>query len=177
MGAAVRMSLLMSAVLMAGTGPVGAADREAERLAEAAIVLCNRADRLTADARPRVLRRGLGLAERAIKRDGTVGRAHFAVFCTLGKLVDLEGVGWRTVGSVRQVRRAIERALALAPDDVDVLVGKGALLLRLPRLLGGDQREAERYLARALEIDPHHVAGRSYLDQLRPTLSSARRAE
>jgi hypothetical protein len=143
-----------------------AADREAERLAAAAVTLCDRADRLAAESRADTLRRGLVLAERAIERDEAVARGHFAVFCTLGKLADGQGIGWRTLASVRRVRDAIERAVALAPDDVDALVGKGALLLRLPRLLGGDRVEAERCLRRAVQIDPWHPAARSYLAQV-----------
>jgi hypothetical protein len=168
MGLAVHVSLLISLALAAGPRLVGAADPEAERLAEAAVALCGRADRLPGGERRAMLRRGLQLAERARVQDETVARAHFAVFCTLGKLVDSEGIGWRTLGSVRRVRAAIDRAVALAPDDVDALVGKGALLLRLPHLLGGDEQEAETWLRRALQIDPWHVSARSYLAQLHP---------
>jgi hypothetical protein len=113
-----------------------------------------------------MLRRGLALAERAAARDEGCARAHFAMFCTLGKLVDEEGIGWRTLGSVRRVRAAAERAVVLDPDDVDALVGKGALLLRLPRWLGGDREEAARCLERALAIDPWHAVGRGYLQVL-----------
>ena len=64
------------------------------------------------------------------------------------------------------MRESIERAAALAPNDVDILVGRGALLLRLPRLLGGDTAEAERCLRRALELDPWHAGARQYMAQL-----------
>jgi Flp pilus assembly protein TadD len=160
MAAAVHVSLLMSVALVASARPATAADPEAEHLAAAAIALCERADRLDVDERPALLHRALDLAERAVARDDTVARAHFAVFCALGKLVDHEGLGWR-------VRSAIERAVALAPDDVDALVGKGALLLRLPRLLGGDREAAERVLRRAVELDPWHAGARRYLAELR----------
>jgi tetratricopeptide (TPR) repeat protein len=61
---------------------------------------------------------------------------------------------------LRAVRREIERTLELAPDFPDALLGKGALLLALPRLLGGDDEEGERLLRRALEIDPAYVGAR-----------------
>lgn len=166
MRAATHGSLVISAALAAWGSVAGAADREAERLAGAAVTLCARADRVPVVEREAMLRRGLALAERAVARHEGNARAHFAVFCTLGKLVDEEGIGWRTLASVRRVRTAAERAVALDPDDVDALVGKGALLLRLPRWLGGDRDEAARCLERALAIDPWHVAGRSYLEQL-----------
>jgi Tfp pilus assembly protein PilF len=37
---------------------------------------------------------------------------------------------------------------------VDALVGKGALLMNLPRLLGGSRKKGEALLRRALALDP-----------------------
>src|SRR5262245_36752239 len=166
MGAAAHISLLIATALIALPGVGAAADPEAERLAGDALALCTRADRLDAAERPAALERALALAERARARDEHLARAHFAVFCSLGRLVELRGIGLRTLGSVATVRESIERAAALAPNDVDILVGRGALLLRLPRLLGGDSTEAERCLRRAIELDPWHAGARQYLTQI-----------
>ncbi|HWP64592.1 MAG TPA: hypothetical protein VNO26_01610 [Candidatus Limnocylindria bacterium] len=167
--AAAHVTLLLATALVAtGTG-ARAADREAAeaaRLADTAISFCTRADRLEPRERAATLERALELAARATERDDTLARAHFAVFCSLGRLVELRGLGWRTLGAVRRVRAAIDRAAELAPDDVDVLVGRGALLLRLPRFLGGDPEEGERCLRRALTLDPWHASGRQLLTQL-----------
>ena len=168
MGAALHVTLLISALLLA-EAPTAFAEEttpEAERLARAALDLCMRADTLADGERRGMLRRGLGLAERAVANDEALSRAHFAVFCTLGKLVDLDCIGWRTLTSVRRVRQAAERAVALDPNDVEALVGKGALLTRLPRLLGGDEAEGRRCLTRALEMDPWHATARTYLSRL-----------
>jgi hypothetical protein len=166
MGAALRISLVIAAALVAAPGMGVAADPEAERLADDSLTLCTRADGLEAGERGPALERALALAERARTRDDHLARAHFAVFCSLGRLVELRGIGLRTLGSVTAVREAIDRAAALAPNDVDVLVGRGALLLRLPRLLGGDTAEAEHCLRHALELDPWHAGARQYLAQL-----------
>jgi len=166
MGAAAHISLLIATALIALPGVSPAADPEAERLAGNALALCTRADRLDAAARPAALERALALAERARSRDERSARAHFAVFCSLGHLVELRGIGFRTLGAVATVRESIERAAALAPNDVDILVGRGALLLRLPRLLGGDSAEAERCLRRALELNPWHAGARQYMARL-----------
>jgi hypothetical protein len=172
-------------MLLAGSVvPVAAHDRDATRLAAASIELCKQAHALPADEGRPILRRGLALAERAVARDDQDGRAQFAVFCNLGKLVELDGIGWGTLSDVRRVREAAARAVELRPDDVDALVGRGALLLRLPRFLGGDHEEAESCLLRALRLDPWHSVARTYLEGLRndraavgPALSSALRAE
>src|SRR5688572_4312701 len=179
-----RTALWIAAMVVAGGAPAaGGFPSEARPLAEAAVALCHRADGLPPEARREVLRRGLSLAERAVAGDAECARAHFAVFCTRGRLVELDGVGWRTLGAVRRVRHAIDRAVALSPDDVDALVGRGALLMRLPGLLGGDADEAARSFERALAIDPWHPAARAYVEALRTaprrggSLSSALRDE
>jgi hypothetical protein len=56
--------------------------------------------------------------------------------------------------------------LALAPNDAEALAAKGALLIRLPRWLGGDRREAELWLRRALAVDPANATARTYLDEI-----------
>jgi len=177
--------VLAGAMMLAGSlVPAVAQDRDAARLAAASIELCKHAQTLPADEGRALLRRGLALAERAVERDDQDGRAQFAVFCNLGKLVELHGIGWGTFSDVRRVREAADRAVALAPDDVDALVGRGALLLRLPRFLGGDHQEAESCLVRALRLDPWHSVARAFLEGLRQdraavgsALSSALRAD
>ena len=42
----------------------------------------------------------------------------------------------------------------LAPDYPAALAAKGEMLVELPRLLGGDPREGERLLRRAVALDP-----------------------
>jgi tetratricopeptide (TPR) repeat protein len=181
-----RARIVLAGAMLVATGlvPARADDRDVTRLAAASIELCKQAQPLPADEGRALLRRGLALAERAVARNEQDARAQFAVFCNLGKLIELDGIGWGTIGDVRRVRQAAERAVTLAPDDVDALVGRGALLLRLPRFLGGDHEEAERCLERALRLDPWHSVARAYLDGLRSdraavgaALSSALRAE
>jgi tetratricopeptide (TPR) repeat protein len=184
MGDGARIVLAGAMLVAAGLVPARADDRDVTRLAAASIELCKQAQPLPADEGRALLRRGLALAERAVARNEQDARAQFAVFCNLGKLIELDGIGWGTIGDVRRVRQAAERAVTLAPDDVDALVGRGALLLRLPRFLGGDHEEAESCLERALRLDPWHSVARAYLDGLRSdraavgaALSSALRAE
>jgi cytochrome c-type biogenesis protein CcmH/NrfG len=52
------------------------------------------------------------------------------------------------------VRKEIDIALALAPDYPAALAAKGEMLVELPRLFGGDPREGERLLRRAVALDP-----------------------
>ena len=90
-------------------------------------------------------------------------------FCNLGKATCLGGIGFGTFGAVDRLRREIDVTLALAPDDAEALAAKGVLLMKLPHWLGGDHREAELWLRRALAVDPLNATARAYLDEVGAT--------
>jgi hypothetical protein len=120
-----------------------------------ALALCDAAAHQTDEAsRVSLLERGLALAEAAVAADDTDAAGHFAIFCNLGRRLQLHPLGWGSVTAVRRVRGAIDRALELAPSAPQVLTAKGIMLLELPRLLGGDPDEGMRLLRRALEVSP-----------------------
>jgi tetratricopeptide (TPR) repeat protein len=168
-----RARLLAVAVLLAAA-PVRAQTESALSLtvlpspvgsprAEEALALCDRADRAAAAERAALLARGLALAEEAVAAEDTDARAHFAVFCNLGRRMALDGLGLTSLVSLRRLRREIDRTLELAPDYPPALVGKGSLLVDTPRVLGGAPAEGERLLRRALAIDPDDVDARLHL--------------
>lgn len=166
-GGSVAAALLMLAVSTAGA-------QEAETaLAADALAACRRADDLTAADRVASLERGLALAERAVEARPDDAVAHFAVFCNLGKRIQLEGLSARLLGDVRRLRRHIDEAVELAPDWADALAGKGAFLVALPGLFGGDRDEGERLLRRAVELDPTNLEARSLLDGAEEHAASA----
>ena len=151
--AATFVLLVTGSAATAGPGiPPGALPGSAR--AAAALERCAAADHAHGTARADLLQQALALAEEAVDADDADARAHFAVFCALGKQMRDAGLSVFNLGKLRRVRREIDRTLELAPDSADALVGKGALLRAMPRLLGGDLREAERLLRRALDVDP-----------------------
>jgi hypothetical protein len=104
-----------------------------------------------------VLARGLERAEEAVRTDPEDAAAHLAVFCNLGKRLQVmpRGSGlFAALAALGRARKEIDTALTLVPDYSAALAAKGQMLLELPRLLGGDAREGERLLRRAAEIDP-----------------------
>jgi hypothetical protein len=132
-------------------GAVGSAraDGGVMPFARRALQVCERADHATPVQREALLKRGLHLAERAVQMDANDAHAHFAVFCTLGKLAERKPVGFETMKTVRRLRHEVDRTLELEPEYVPALIGKAEMLLRLPRWLGGDPEEAQRCLERA----------------------------
>ncbi len=122
-----------------------------------ALSYCHQAEKVAPAQRAKILARGIASAEAAIAADEDDARAHFALFCNLGKHLRHSGFGWRTLSDVRRLRRAIDRSLELDPDNADALMAKAAFLNRLPRLLGGDREEAAALLQRALRLRPDNV--------------------
>jgi hypothetical protein len=104
-----------------------------------------------------LLQRAVDVAEHAVAADDRDAVAHFALFCAVGKRLELAGPSVGSLAELRRLHAEVDRTLALEPDYVDAIVGKGALLLRAPRLLGGDPVAGERLLRRAIVLAPDSV--------------------
>jgi hypothetical protein len=133
----------------------------------AALAHCDAIDELADAERDAALVRGLAMAEAAVAADAHDARAHFALFCHLGKRMERAGISLRQITDLRRLKRELDLTLTLAPGDPDALIAKGALLLKLPRLLGGDSDEAETLLRQALVVEPDNDTARCYLDAAR----------
>jgi hypothetical protein len=105
----------------------------------------------------------VALAEAAVAADDSDAHAHLALFCALARQLEIAGLSWRSFSRLQRVHGEIDRASALAPDDAEILVARGGLLCRIPRLLGGNPALGEKLLLRALELKPQHVGARLYL--------------
>jgi len=165
----------LAALVLATLSVARAADPPGTPASREALALCHRADDAPEAERPAMLDRALTLAERAVADDERDALAHFAVFCSLGGKMRRAGLGVGALVDLRRLRREVDRTLELAPDFADALAGKGALLLDAPRLLGGDPKEAERLLRRALEVDPDYLRPR--LDLVRAVRTRGAEAE
>lgn len=157
--------LVAAATLVLLASFAGAQEQEETAVARQALAMCRATDRLADAEKPAHLDAGLALALAAIAARPDDPVAHFAAFCNRAKRVERAGVGFGTLGEVRAVRRHIERALELDPEWSDALAAKGAFLVRLPRILGGDRVEGERLLRRALALDPSNDEVRGLLGE------------
>ncbi len=158
---------------------VGAAAAEpmGSQAAKQSLVLCVEADELSGDDQRTALARGVQLAEDAIAADSQDAKAHFALFCNLGKQTKVAGLGLRSLFKFRRLSRELDTTLALAPNDPDALAAKGALLVQTPRFFGGDAAEGERLLRRALDIEPDNTEARRYLAEVVAEHSTAGEAQ
>ena len=104
--------------------------------------------------------RGQALAERAVALDDSNVDAHVALFCTIGELMRLDGENISAAFGLHRLMAEVDRTLALDPHNTDALATKGTLLLRLPRLLGGDAQKGEALLREVIREDPTAVSSR-----------------
>jgi tetratricopeptide (TPR) repeat protein len=103
---------------------------------------------------------GQALAQRAIALDDHNADAHFALFCNMGELMRLDGESVSAALGVHRLMAEVDRTLELDPRNTDALAAKGTLLLRLPRLLGGDAQRGEAMLREVIREDPTAVTSR-----------------
>lgn len=155
------VTALLLAGLVLGTLPGVGADAHADDTSAyttRATVLCEGADDAPEGEAEAMLQEGLRLAELAVTHDDRDAQAHFAVFCTLGKLIERRGIGLGSMRKVRRLQRVIDRTLELAPDYIAANIAKAELLSRLPCWLGGDAAEARRYRQRAMALQLEQAA-------------------
>jgi len=161
---AASMRGLASAVLMVPLclGAAGPARAEtAASLATASRAECETGRRASdRDTRKQHFDRGQLLAERAIKLDDRNADGHFALFCNMGELMRLDGENLSSAFGLRRLMAEVDRTLELDPQHTDALAAKGTLLLRLPRLLGGNAEKGEAMLREVIQMDPTAVSSR-----------------
>jgi len=157
---------LLAALIVALLVPASHAEESVTETVREALAICRSVGTLPVEERVARLDEGLAMAERAALDDPTNALAHYASFCNRGKRLQLTGFSFGAFGEVRRLRREIDRAIELAPDWPEALAGKGAMLVALPRLLGGDAEEGGRLLRRALTLDPTNAEARIMLREL-----------
>ena len=151
-------------LLASGPRPARAAEPTALELARRGLNECEAGRRSTVrDERQVHFERGRALGDQAVVLDGQSAEAHFAVFCNMGELMRLDGETLSSVFQLRRLNAEIDRALELNPEYTEAMAAKGILLIRLPRLLGGDAEKGETLLRRVLQKDPNAVESRLML--------------
>jgi hypothetical protein len=166
LGRSLRHLVAVVGCTIVTTGPASATDPVGSALARAALAACHQATALDGPAQLELLATGAAQAEAAILADPQDPVAHFAAFCSRGRRLELHGLTMSALLDLRHARQALDTALRLLPDYADALAAKGALLLRLPRLLGGDPERGAHLLRRAATLAPDNAATQQLITQL-----------
>jgi tetratricopeptide (TPR) repeat protein len=119
---------------------------------------------------------GQALAERALGADDRLADAHFALFCSLGEQMRIDGEGLPSIVGFRRLMAALDRTLELDPAHLDALSAKGTFLVRLPAFLGGDTARGERMLREVIRRDPKAVNARITLARVQAVQGDRERA-
>lgn len=161
-GLAAGLFLVVSAATAWGSDQ--AAGQSAEALAKQAIADCMAGQKAKDRAsKVALFTRGQELAEKAIKLDDDLVDAHYGRFCNLGESLRVDGEKITSVFKLKDLMNELDKTLALDPNHVEALATKGALLVQLPRLLGGDVPKGEQMLRKVVRLDDNAVNSRIVL--------------
>jgi hypothetical protein len=155
---------LVAALALSVAAASAWADQSAQDLANEAIAAC-KAGQAATDRAGKVANftRGEQLADKAIALDDNLVDAHYGRFCNLGESLRVDGEKITSVFKLKDLMRELDKTLALDPNHVEALATKGALLVQLPRLLGGDVPKGEQMLRKVVRLDDNAVNSRIVL--------------
>ncbi|WP_447972051.1 hypothetical protein [Nitrospira sp. Kam-Ns4a] len=152
-----RMLFLLGTLVCLSPGLARTADSVAE-LSTKALTECRLGRQATSrDVRLAHFARGQALAERALALDDQYADAHFALFCSLGEQLRIDGERLTALLSLWHVLGELDRTLELNPEHLEAMSSKGTFLIRLPAVLGGDRVKGEQMLRTVLERDAKAV--------------------
>lgn len=156
-----RLVLGVVIIFLCAVSRVAPAQDSAPELSAAAQQECD-LGRAAKGREPRLahFQRSQALAERAVAADDRLADAHFALFCSLGEQMRIDGEGLPSIGGFRRMMAALDRTLELDPAHLDALSSKATFLVRLPAFLGGDTARGERMLREVIRRDPRAVNAR-----------------
>jgi tetratricopeptide (TPR) repeat protein len=106
---------------------------------------------------------GLALAQRAVEATPRSADAYFSRFCNKGELARIDGESLAALVALSGLMADLDKALEINANHAEALASKGTMLIRLPRLFGGDQAAGEALLRRVLMLDPLAVHSRLVL--------------
>lgn len=98
-------------------------------------------------------------AERAVELLPDNAEAHFLVFGSEGRLAQMDGLATAAL-KLAALNRQLDEVLRLDPNHANALAARGGMMMKLPRLLGGDTDQGLEYLERAVSLDDESVGKR-----------------
>jgi len=149
--------LLVSLVLPGET----LAKASPQKLSAQALAECNKGRSATErDVRFAHFKKAQSLAEQALELNDKYPDAHYALFCSLGEQLRIDGENLSSIVGFREMMAALDRTLELKPDHLNAISSKGAFLVRLPSILGGDVERGEKMLRLVIKKEPTSINAR-----------------
>ncbi len=159
--------LCIGVILIGSHNPIAFAEQSAQELSRLALEECQKgriAD--TRDVRMGHFERAEAIAERAIEADEEYAEAHFALFCSLGEQMRIDGPpSFSSIFGYNRLMSELNRTLELDPQHIDAMSSKGTLLVKLPGMLGGDSEKGEEMLHEVIKLEPSAINARLVIAQ------------
>jgi tetratricopeptide (TPR) repeat protein len=111
------------------------------------------------DSRRRAYEEAKQHADRAVTLMPDNADARFAQFGADGRLAQLGGMAVAALQLVK-ANKQLDEVLRLDPNHANALAARGGMLMKLPRLLGGNTKKGVEYLERAVALDDTAVGKR-----------------
>ncbi|HEY8515350.1 MAG TPA: hypothetical protein VIS07_07545 [Candidatus Binatia bacterium] len=111
------------------------------------------------DARREAYEQAKQHADRAVELMPNSAEARFIQFGADGRLAQLGGVAVAAMNLVK-LNRQLDEVLRLDPNHANALAARGGMLMKLPRLLGGDTEKGIEYLERSVAMDETAIGKR-----------------
>jgi tetratricopeptide (TPR) repeat protein len=102
---------------------------------------------------------GAKAAKQAFELDESNADAHFFHAANLGSAERLRGIT-NAAMVVKEIKHCAMRAIELNPKHAQALQMMGGLLMELPWFMGGDEKQAQVYLERAIAADGNFTNAR-----------------
>lgn len=156
------LCILISIFLVGSGHSLVLAEQSAHELSTLALEECQKGRLATErDVRLGHFERGEAIAERAIEADEQSAEAHFALFCSLGEQMRIDGPPtFSSIFGYNKMMDELNRTLELDPEHIDALSSKGTLLVKLPGILGGDSEKGEKLLREVIKREPKAINAR-----------------
>jgi Tfp pilus assembly protein PilF len=103
-------------------------------------------------------------SERAVALVPDSADAHFVHFASAGRLAQMSGLGVASL-KLMSLNAELDEVLRLDPDHANALAARGGMLVKLPRLLGGDAAKGVALLERAVTLDSTAIGKRLELSE------------
>lgn len=166
-GISARIALTLSLGILALFPSLSTAHETAKALSVKALEECD-IGRRTTERHVRIghFEKSQTLAEQAVALDEQSADAHYALFCTLGEQLRIDGEKLTSVFGLRRMIKELDRTLELNPDHIDAVSAKGTMLTRLPGMLGGDAQRGEQMLRQVIQRDQRAINARMVLAKI-----------
>ncbi|MEW6272522.1 MAG: hypothetical protein AB1689_24860 [Thermodesulfobacteriota bacterium] len=98
-------------------------------------------------------------ADRAVELMPQSAEARFIQFGADGRLAQLGGIAVAAMNLVK-LNKQLDEVLRLDPNHANALAARGGMLMKLPRLLGGNTSKGIEYLERSVAMDQTAIGKR-----------------